>query len=115
MQKAHLPKYLWNMGRYTGAKYVSEAAGIAYLAALKAIDGYLVEKKKVDEDQLPASINEYRSAIQKNIPLNGKLSSALNSAYENLHLFAYYKGGTEKNMVRAGIENVERIIKMMDV
>ena len=102
-------------GRYADPKHVSEAAGIAYLAALKAIDGYLINKMNFPEEKLPGSIQEYRAVINRKIPLNGKLSSAPSNAYENLHILAYYRRGTEKNMVKAGIENVERIIKMMDV
>jgi hypothetical protein len=43
---------------YEDAKIVREAAGIAYLAALKAIDGYLIGKG-ISPEKLPTSIEEY--------------------------------------------------------
>src|SRR5438477_6243735 len=89
--KHNLARIPIEYGRYADAKYVSEAAGIAYLAALKAIDGYLINKMNFPEEKLPGSIQEYRAIIHRKIPLNGKLSSALSNAYENLHIFAYYR------------------------
>ena len=50
---------------YADEKYVREGAGIAYLAALKAIDGYLVGKG-ISKDKLPKSIEEYWT-MKKNI------------------------------------------------
>src|SRR3989338_5156355 len=80
-------------GRYSDSKYVREAAGIGYLAALKALDVYFVSKG-IDKKKLPTSIDGYFDFIRKYIPLNGKLYSAMNIAYENLHILAYYRGGT---------------------
>lgn len=99
-------------GRYKDSKYVREAAGIAYLAALKAIDGYLVSKG-VPKDKLPESIEEYWVAMKKHIPLNGKLYAPLSTVYENLHLFAYYREGTDVNMIKSGLENCKKIIEML--
>ncbi len=97
---------------YHDSKYVREAAGIAYLAALKAIDSYLL-RKGVKVDDLPDSIEEYRLLINKKIPLNGKLMAALKVAYENLHLLAYYRGGTSVGMIKAGFDNCRKIIDML--
>lgn len=113
--KKNLSKIPLQFGSYTDPKLVSEAAGIAYLAALKAIDGYLVTKRNLSEDQLPDSIAGYREAIRNHVPLDGKLSTALHLAYQNLHILAYYRGGTGKKMLDEGIENVQRIIRMLDV
>ena len=99
-------------GAYNDAKYVREAAGIAYLAALKAIDAYLINKG-VREDDLPDSIEEYRVFIKKKIPLNGKLTVALKIVYENLHLLAYYRSGTDVKMIKSGFENCKKIIDML--
>ena len=99
-------------GAYSDAKYVREAAGIAYLAALKAIDTYLINKG-IKEDDLPDSIEEYRILIKKKIPLNGKLMVALKIVYQNLHLFAYYRGGTGVDMVKEGFANCKKIIDML--
>jgi len=100
-------------GIYTDSKYVREAAGMAYLAALKALDVYLISKG-IDRTKLPKSIDGYRDLIRRKIPLNGKLNASLKIVYENLHVFAYYRGGTAIQMVKEGFENVKKIIEMMD-
>ena len=110
--KETISKSAIQYGAYSDSKYVREAAGIAYLAALKAIDTYLINKG-VHEDDLPDSIEEYRKLIGKKIPLNGKLTVALKIVYQNLHLFAYYRGGTNVDMVKAGFENCKKIIDML--
>jgi hypothetical protein len=94
---------------YKDPKITREAAGIAYLAALMAIDGYLLSMG-VPPDKLPASIEEYMSAVKK-IPRNGKLMANLITAYQNLHIFAYYRGGVGVQMIKEGIKSVEEIIK----
>ncbi len=96
---------------YEDSKIVREAAGIAYLAALKAIDGYLLGKG-VPYDKLPTSIEGYFDAIEK-IPKNGRLKANLRVVYENLHIFAYYRGGVNVDMVKAGLKSVEEIIKIL--
>lgn len=99
-------------GRYTDSKYVSEAAGMAYLAALRAIDSYLLDKG-VNHDQLPKSIKGYWAALDKYIPLNGKLAASLDTVYENLHIFAYYRSGVGVEMVKEGFANAKKIIDML--
>ncbi|MEO5674704.1 MAG: DUF5618 family protein [Chitinophagales bacterium] len=102
-------------GAYQDPKYSGMAAETAYLAALKAVDHYLIRKKNFTADKLPKSYEGYQNAIEKYIPLNGKLSYALHIAWQNLHVFAHYRDGVDKNLIKSGIENVERVIKMMDV
>jgi uncharacterized protein (DUF342 family) len=97
--------------RYEDSKYVSEASGAAYLAGLKAIEAYLIGVG-MHPDDLPTDIIEYRKELKK-IPHNGKLMAALNNAYENLHLFAYYRGGVDVKMVKSGFESVKLIIGML--
>ena len=89
--KETLSKSPIEYGRYKDPKYVREAAGIAYLAALKALDVYFVSigiEKKI----LPKSIDGYWDLIRKKVPLNGKLTAAISTIYENLHVDAYYRG-----------------------
>jgi hypothetical protein len=74
-----------------------------------AIDGYLLSMG-VPPDKLPTSIQEYMSAVKK-IPRNGKLMANLITAYQNLHIFAYYRGGVGVQMIKEGIRSVEEIIK----
>ncbi|MCS6989681.1 MAG: DUF5618 family protein [Chloroherpetonaceae bacterium] len=94
-------------------KCVREGAGIGYLAALKAIDGYLLQKG-VPEKELPQSIEAYRKAIKKRIPLNGELMENLQVAYENLHLGAYYRGIKTVAMVKDGLSAVKKIIELLE-
>ncbi|MEW6006634.1 MAG: DUF5618 family protein [bacterium] len=56
--------------RYKDRKYVKEASAMAYLAALSAIDGYLLSIG-TPQDKLPKSIDEYGTAMHK-ILHNGK-------------------------------------------
>ena len=89
--KETLSKSPIEYGRYKDPKYVREAAGIAYLAALKALNVYFVSigiEKKI----LPKSIDGYWDLIRKKVPLNGKLTAAISTIYENLHVDAYYRG-----------------------
>jgi hypothetical protein len=51
-------------GRYADVKYVQEACGTAYLAIIKAIDGYLMNKG-LSKKELPKSTEGYRKALQK--------------------------------------------------
>ena len=97
--------------RYADSKYVREAAGIAYLAPLKAIDGYLIGKG-IHPDKLPTSIEEYFEATKK-IPQNGKLKARLHTVYENLHILAYYRGGVSVEMVKDGMTRAKEIVEMM--
>jgi hypothetical protein len=97
---------------YKDPKATREAAGIAYLAALLAIDGYLISKG-TPKDKLPTSIDGYMDAVRK-IPRNGKLMANLITAYQNLHVFAYYRGGVNVDMIKAGIKSVEEIINTLE-
>ena len=98
-------------GRYKDIKKVREAVAIAYLAGLIAIDGYLISRG-ISKEKLPNDITQYYKAL-KEIPRNGKLTSYLITAYENLHIFAYYRGGANVDMIKAGIKSVEEIIKVL--
>jgi len=98
--------------RYIDSKKVSEACAIGYLAALLAIDAYLLKKGKETGD-LPTKFSEYMKEIGK-IPHNGKLKACLNTAYENLHILGYYRGGTNVDMIKGGFKAVKVIIDTFD-
>ncbi len=98
---------------YKDPKATREAAGVAYLAALLAIDGYLISKG-TPPDKLPTSIQGYMDAVKKKIPRNGKLMANLITAYQNLHIFAYYRGGVGVEMIKEGLKSVEEIIKILE-
>ena len=78
-------------GRYADIKHVQEACGVAYLAVLKAIDEYLLNKG-VSKKELPTSVDGYRGAMQKYLAVrDGKLVREFESLYEELHIAGYYR------------------------
>ena len=97
---------------YTDAKYIREGAGIAYLAALMAIDGWLLGKG-ISNDKLPKSIEEYWQAKRK-IPYNGKFTDNLAIAYQNLHIGAYYQSVVDVTLIKNGLSAVKAIITMLE-
>jgi hypothetical protein len=98
---------------YADEKYVREGAGIAYLAALKAMDGYLIGLG-VASDQLPKSIDEYWAMKKKYIPHNGKFTQSLTIAYQHLHIATYYRGVTTLSVIKEGLQAVKEIIAMLE-
>jgi hypothetical protein len=79
-------------GRYGDIKYVQEACGTAYLAIIKAIDEYLMNKG-LSKKELPRSVDAYRKALQKYLKVyNGKLIREFERLYEELHIAGYYRG-----------------------
>jgi hypothetical protein len=95
-------------GIYKDTKRVKEACGLGYLAPLRAIDGYLLATG-TPSDKLPTSIIELEKALQK-IPRNGKLMTAMTIVYQNLHIFGYYRGGVNVDMIKAGFRYAKFII-----
>ncbi len=98
---------------YEDEKYVREGAGIAYLAALKAMDGYLVGKG-VPVANLPKSIEEYWAMKKKHIPHNGRFTQNLTIAYKTLHIAAYYQGLNTVSNLKEGLQAVKEIISMLE-
>jgi len=98
-------------GIYKDSKYVKEASAMGYLAALKAVDGFLL-KKGIPSDKLPTSLIEYEKALQK-IPHNGKLMASMTAVYQNLHILGYYRGGIEVEMIKAGFKHAKNIIDIL--
>jgi hypothetical protein len=82
---------------------------MGYLAALKAVDGFLL-KKGIPSDKLPTSLIEYEKALQKTIPHDGKLFAAFTVVYQNLHIFGYYRGGIGVDMIKEGFKSAKTII-----
>ncbi len=77
---------------YADVKYVRQACGTAYIAILKAIDEYLLNKG-LTKDKLPRSVDAYRKAIQKYLSIhNGKLQREFEILYDELHIAGYYRG-----------------------
>jgi hypothetical protein len=99
---------------YTDGKPVQEACGTAYLAVLKAIDGYLL-KKGVDEKELPQSVDGYREMLRKYLMIhNGRLLKEFDKLYKLLHIAGYYRGLLEdvtvvKDSLKAAKIFIEKI------
>ena len=96
-------------GLYTDTKSVQKACAIGYLAALFAIDSFLLSKGILWKE-LPTSIDGYWAALQKYAQKNGRLTADLTGAYENLHILGYYRGGTDVEMIKSGFKRVKDII-----
>jgi uncharacterized protein (UPF0332 family) len=99
---------------YTDGKPVQEACGTAYLAVLKAIDGYLL-KKGIDEKELPQSVDGYREMLRKYLMVhNGRLLKEFDKLYKLLHIAGYYRGLLEdvtvvKDALKAAKIFIEKI------
>ena len=93
---------------YHDPKYVKMACGTAYNGVLVALDGFLL-LKGIDKPKgkLRKSIEYYQSNITK---IDKKMLDYLNSAYKILHLFGYYDGIENVNVVKEGFEEAYRII-----
>ncbi|HAW50426.1 TPA: hypothetical protein DCX16_05720 [bacterium] len=109
--KETLTKSPIEYGIYKDEKYVKEASAMGYLSALSTIDGYLLSIN-TPRDKLPTSIEEYTKALYK-IPHNGKLMAAIKVVYENLHIFGYYRGGIDVNMIKSGFKSAKFIIDVL--
>ena len=99
---------------YTDGKPVQEACGTAYLAVLKAIDGYLL-KKGIDEKELPQSVDGYREMLRKYLMIhNGKLLKEFDKLYKLLHVAGCYRGLLEdvtvvKDAIKAAKLFIEKV------
>ena len=96
---------------YSDSKYVREASGIAYLAPLRAIDGYLLDKG-THPDKLPNSIDDYWDVLNK-MDNSGVLKANLHVVYESLHLSAYYRGSIDVQMVKSGMQSAREIVNLL--
>lgn len=79
-------------GVFPDIKPVQEACGTAYLAILKAIDEYLINRG-IDSKELPQSVEGYREMIRKHLSVyNGKLTREFEKLHKALHIAGYYRG-----------------------
>jgi len=99
-------------GRYADVKYVQEACGAAYLAVLKAIDEYLLNKG-VTRKELPKSVDAYRIALQKHLTTrDGKLLREFERLYDELHIAGYYRALlAHVNIVKGALKAAEEFIE----
>jgi len=101
-------------GRYADINHVQEACGTAYLAVLKAIDEYLLNKVGViHELPLPRSVDAYRKVLQKYLNIhNGKLLREFEGIYDELHIAGYYRGMLHSfEVVKAALNTAKGFIE----
>ena len=100
--------------RYADVKYVQEACGTAYLAILKVIDEYLLNKG-LGKKELPRSVDAYKKMLQKYLGVhNGKLLKEFEDLYDELHIAGYYRGmlhsvGIVKEALKSAKAFIEKI------
>lgn len=96
---------------YTDIKYVQEACGTAYLAVLKAIDDFLLNRG-INQKDLPDSVEGYREMLRKHLSIhNGKLTKEFNMLYKTLHIAGYYRGLLENvNIVKEAFKAAKAFI-----
>ncbi len=101
---------------YADVKPVREACGTAYLAVLKAIDEYLLEKGLAPgKKALPKSIEGYRGVLHKHLSIrNGRLCREFENLYDELHIAGYYRGLLHNiNIVRDVLKAAENFIQRL--
>ena len=91
---------------YNDIKYVKTACGTAYSGVLVALDGYL-ELNGVKKPRGRRSVEYYRDNVAK---INRKLLKQFNSAYNILHLYGYYDGIDNVNVIKEGFDEAYKII-----
>ena len=91
---------------YNDVKYVKTACGTAYSGVLVALDGYL-ELNGVKKPRGRRSVEYYRDNVAK---INRKLLKQFNSAYNILHLYGYYDGIDNVNVIKEGFDEAYKII-----
>jgi len=93
-------------------KYVQEACGVAYLAVLKAIDEYLLNRG-LSKKELPKSVDAYRKALQKYLDVHdGKLIREFERIYDELHIAGYYRGMLHSvEVVKAALNTAKGFIE----
>jgi len=99
-------------GRYADIKHVQEACGTAYLAVLKAIDEYLLNKG-LNRKELPKSVDAYRKVLKKYLNIhNGKLLREFEGIYDELHIAGYYRGMLHSfEVVKAALNTAKGFIE----
>ncbi|OGU16211.1 MAG: hypothetical protein A2X61_13110 [Ignavibacteria bacterium GWB2_35_12] len=94
---------------YIDDKYVKTACGTAYSGILVALD-FLFEHKNIQKKKGRKSIEYYQSNLAN---MNKKLLNYLNDGYEILHLYGYYDGGKNINLIKTGMDDAVSIISAL--
>jgi hypothetical protein len=95
---------------YRDRKYVRAACGIAYSGVLVALDGYFILNgmHSSNSKKVRKSIEYYQKNLAKQ---DKKMLDNLNQAYQILHLYGYYDGLDNVNVVKEGFSLANSIIE----
>ena len=91
---------------YQDQKYVKMAGHTAYTGVLMALDGYFKGERKKRK-----SVEWYQEALAKE---DKKILTTFNSAYHTLHLLMGYDGEQNVKIVKASLEEAEKIINWVE-
>jgi len=97
-------------GAYLDRKQVQKSCGIAYLAVLNALDGYLLQYG-IKPQKLPKSYDEYTQALKKVALKDGKLKTMFNKAYFGIHIGGYYRAVQDVEMIKIAFSYAKWIIE----
>jgi len=93
---------------YYDKKYVKMACATAYSGVLIALDCFFILKDvDMPKGKDRKSIEFYRNNLSK---LDKKVLKTLNSAYDILHLWGYYDGIDNSEVVKSGFDDAFTII-----
>ncbi len=107
-------------GAYIDLKYISEASGTAYLAALEALKALFLGENLLSPRDLRNKLKkvDMYDYYLKRLTRLGKdrdlIRGLFNDAYDILHLGGYYRELQNKKAIDAGFESVEKIIKIVE-
>lgn len=103
-------KALPNGSFYEDTKYVKMACGTAYNAVLLALDTYLNQKNEAIQKgkYQRKNIKDYKTKLSQ--MEDREMQNLLNNAYDILHLYGYYDGINNKEVIDAGIHIAEKIL-----
>ena len=94
---------------YHDIKYVKMACGTAYSGLLMALDGFFILKGvHKPKSKQRKSIEYYQSNITA---IDKKMLDYVNSAYKILHLWGYYDGIENVNIIKEGFDDAYKIIE----
>ena len=93
---------------YRDKKYVRTACGTAYSGVLVALEGFLVAKGiHTPDKKVRKSAEYYQNNLAK---LDKKMLDHFISAYKILHLYGYYDGAENVNVIKEGFVEANAII-----
>ena len=106
------PPHLYPLPKWGRGEGEGGLARTAYLAILKAIDEYLLNKG-VSKKELPESVDGYRGAMQKYLAVrDGKLVREFERLYDELHIAGYYRGLLgHVNIVKDALDDAKEFIE----